>query len=132
MQVNHLEYIKGIYALYNARNTNGFDFDFVNTLSKIKLKTVDNEFRSAFNIHVSNIYKPNLDLETDNDIVQVVHFLSKQYYDNKVSTRFLTKMGVYDNFKFLPVVDRIQIDKFIDKNYLHKLVKICNYLKTTL
>jgi len=125
----HFEYIKGIYNLYNSRNTNGLNFDFVNTLSKVKLKTLDNELKNPNEIHLSSIYKPKLDLEMDDKIGQEIHFLSKEYYENKIPTRFLIKMGVYDNFKFLPLIDKIHIDKLTNINYLQIFLSMKTYLE---
>ena len=125
----HFEYIKGIYDLYNLRNTNGLDFDFVNILSRIKLKTRDNEFRSPFDIHLSSIYDPKLDLEMDSDLSQKVHFLSQEYYDNRIPKKFLIKIGVNDNFKFLPVIDRIHIDKFKNEDYLQIFLSMKSYIE---
>ena len=126
LQLSHLEYIKGIYGLYNERNSNGLDF--VNTLSRIKLKTTDNEFRSPSDIHLSSIYKPKIDLEIDSDIGPQVEFLSREYYENRIPTKFLLKIGVNDNIKFLPVIDRIHIDKFTNKDYLQIFLSMKTYL----
>lgn len=126
---SHLEYIKGISTLYYARNTNGFDFDFVNKLSKLKLKTPENEFKKPYDIHLSNIYNPKLELENENDLGQEINFLSNEYYLNKVPTKFLLKMGVNDNFKFSPIIDKIHIDELIDKNYLQIFLSMKKYLE---
>ena len=129
LQLSHLEYIKGIYGLFNARNSNGLDFDFVNIFSRIKLKTRDSEFRSPFDIHLSSIYDPKLDLEMDSDLSQKVHFLSQEYYDNRIPKKFLIKIGVNDNFKFLPVIDRIHIDKFTNEDYLQIFLSMKTYIE---
>jgi hypothetical protein len=97
----HFEYIKGIYNLYNSRNTNGLDFDFVNILSQVKLKTTDNEFRSPFNIHLSSIYKPKIDIQSDVDFNEsFINFLNKKYFEFKIDKYFLIKMGVNEAFRF--------------------------------
>jgi hypothetical protein len=97
----HFEYIKGIYNLYNSRNTNGLDFDFVNILSQVKLKTTDNEFRSPFDIHLSSIYKPKIDIQSDVDFNEsFINYLNKKYFEFKIDKYFLIKIGVNEAFRF--------------------------------
>lgn len=101
LQLSHLEYIKGIYGLFNERNSKGLDFDFVNILSRIKLKTRDNEFRSPFDIHLSSIYDPKFDIQEDDNLSELnFSFLSHDYFEMKVDKFFLIKLGVNDNFRF--------------------------------
>jgi hypothetical protein len=98
---SHLEYIKGIYDLYNARNTNGLDFDFVDILSKIKLKTIDNEFKIPFDIHLSSIYKPKIDIQTDAELIESnIKYLSHEYFELKIDKYFLIKIGINETFRF--------------------------------
>lgn len=97
----HLEYIKGIYDLYNLRNTNGLNFDFENILSKVKLKTSDNEFKIPIDIHLSSIYKPKIDFQADVDFLESgINYLNTVYFDLKIDKYFLINMGVNEAFKF--------------------------------
>ena len=129
LQESHHEYIKEIFNLYNARNSNGLDFDFLNTLSNIKLKTVDNEFNFPFDIHLSSVYKPKLNIENDKDLGQIFNFLSKDYYSNNIPTKFFLRMGVNENFKLKPTIERIHIDKFKDTSYLQIFLSMKTYLE---
>jgi hypothetical protein len=127
LEKEHLNYINGIYNLYNSRNTNGLEFDFVNILSRLKLKTITDEFIIPSNIHLSSIYKPKLDLQNYTDTNQEIYFLSLDYSSFKISSKFFVKMGVFEDFKFLPTVDYIKIDDFKHKNYLHIFLSMKNY-----
>lgn len=101
LQENHPGYIKGIYALYKARKTNGLVFDFANTLSKIKLRTVDNEFNIPFDIYLSSNYKPQIDIQTDDQLRDFeIKFLSNIYFEIKIDKLFLIKLGVNEGFRF--------------------------------
>lgn len=97
----HFEYIKGIYDLYNLRNTNGLDFDFVNILSSVKLITTDNELKNPIDIHLSSIYKPKIDFQSDIDFNDSsINYLNTKYFEIKIDKYFLIKMGVNEAFRF--------------------------------
>lgn len=117
IQEIHFEYIKGIYDLYNLRNTNGLDFDFVNTLSQIKLQTSNEQWHLPKNIHLSNSYNPKLSLENDETINSTLLFLNKKYLPHELKYSFLTKLGVKNNFSF----NRIETTSF--KNFVNPTIK---------
>jgi hypothetical protein len=124
----HFEILKSISELHKNRNENGLEFDFENVLSKVKLKTTKNDFQFPKSIHLSNKYNPKLNLENDEIIREKIFFLSSEYLEKNISTKFILRIGVNENFKFEQVINRIQIENFLDKTYLSLFFSMKSYI----
>lgn len=115
LQERHIEFMKGLNALYNDRNTNGLDFDFEKIISKIKLKTSNENWQLAESIHLSSVFcnTSDLDLEIDEQI-EGIDFLSSIYKKDVFNRDFFKKLGVKSGFEF-KVFETVAFDKFPNK-----------------
>ena len=122
LQENHLEFTKVLYSLYNDRKTNGLDFDFVNTLSKIKLKTSNKNWQLPDSIHLSSVFcnTSDLDLQIDEQI-EGIDFLSSEYKKEVFSREFFKKLGVKSGFEYT-FCENIPFDKFPNQQLAQSLM----------
>jgi len=100
LKEKHFEILKSISDLHKAKNDYGLNFDFENALSQIKLQTSNDEWHLPNRIHLSNSYKPKLNLQNDEAINSTLLFLNEKYLPNEIEKYFLTETGVNDSFKF--------------------------------
>jgi hypothetical protein len=111
-QGNHLEFMKELYALYNGRSSNSLDFDFVYTLSKIKLKTSNENWQLSDSIHLSSVFCNTSDLDLQIDLqIEGIDFLSSVYKKEVFNRDFFKKLGVKSGFEF-QVFETVVFDKF--------------------
>jgi hypothetical protein len=117
--------MKEIDALFNANEAKEvkLSFDFANKLSKISLQTsLANEWDLPSAIHLSSEYKPELDLQNDNDVNSNFKFLSIDYFRNNISIALLNALGVKSNFEFILAANNSYLfypDKILNsKKYL--------------
>lgn len=96
----HYEILKSISDLHKSKSENGLNFDFVTTLSLIKLQTSNDKWNLPNSIHLSNSYKSKLNLQNDEAINSPLFFLNEKYFLNEIEKYFLTEIGVNDSFKF--------------------------------
>ena len=113
----HFEILKSISDLHKARKENGLNFDFENTLSRIKLQTINDQWHLPISIHLSSSYKPKLNLENDEIINSTLLFLNEKYLPNEIEKYFFIKLGVKNNFSF----NKIEIVSF--KNFENLSIK---------
>lgn len=102
-QATHFTTIKEIDSLFISNETKEvkLSFDFTNKLSKISLHTsLANIWDLPSAIHLSSAYKPELDLQSENDVSSKFKFLSDDYFGNNISIGFLKALGVKSNFEF--------------------------------
>ena len=127
LKEKHFEIFKCVSQLHKDKIENGLNLDYKNTLSKIKLRTSVNEWHLPSNIHLSNKFNPKLILENDEIINQQINFLSNVYYDYKIQSNILIRIGVNENFKFLPAIEKIHIDG-VANDYLSLFLSMNSYL----
>lgn len=102
-RATHFTTIKEIDLLFtgNENKEVKLSFDFTNKLSKIYLQTsLVNAWDLPGAIHLPSAYKPELDLQNDDDISCNFKFLSSDYFVNNISITFLKALGLKSNFEF--------------------------------
>jgi hypothetical protein len=130
LKENHFEILKKISDLHKVKNDNGLNFDFENVLSKIKLQTSNDEWHLPNSIHLSNSYKPKLNLQNDETINSTLLFLNEKYHPNEIDKYFLTDIGVNDSFKFYPSeLKRNEIPTLYRQNFEKKSPSIISNAK---
>jgi len=125
LKEKHFEILKSISDLHKAKSDNGLYFAFENALSQINLQTSNDEWHLPNSIHLSNSYKPKLNLQNDETINSTLLFLSEKYLPNEIEKYFLTDIGVNDSFKFF--TSELKRNE-IPTSYRQKFESINNYI----
>lgn len=123
---NHFEILQNLSQQYKERNNNNFSFE---QLSELNLKTNNGEWILPSQIHLSSVYKPELDLQADENINNSYKFLDKNYYPNEIDKYFLINIGVNDGFYFEKIIPNIHIDKIKERDFANQLETIEKYRK---
>ena len=110
LKEKHFEILKSISDLHKVKNDNGLNFTFENALSKIKLQTINDEWHLPNSIHLSNSYKPKLNLQNDETINSTLLFLNEKYLPNEIDKYFLTEIGVHSNFSISKIENQLLSD----------------------
>lgn len=99
----HFTILKDLDQFYHANKKEAvpITFDFINKLGKLKLQTTNGDnWHLPFDIHFPNEYQPELNLENDAELQPHFKFLSRGYFENKISIEFLRMMGVHSDYSF--------------------------------
>lgn len=106
----HFSVLKCISDLHKQKKENGFIFDCENKLSQLKLLTSLNEWHLPSSIHLSNVYKPKLNLQNDESIGSSIRFLNEKYLPFEIDKSLLTEIGVNSNFSISKVESQLLSD----------------------
>ena len=126
LKEKHYEILKSLSDLYKANKENGINFN-ENVLSKINLQTSKGVWQLPNNIHLSNEYKPKLNLQNENSINFEINFLNDKYNPTLIEKYFLTDIGVNDGFIFKNIIPIIHIDKIKELKFSNHLQSIEKY-----
>ena len=124
---NHFELLKVISGLHKGKKENGLNFNFENSLSQIKLLTTNNQWHLPNKIHLSNLYRPKLNLQNDEAVNSTLFFLSDKYIPIEIEKNFLIDIGLNDGFFFKKLIPHIQIDKVQEHKFIFQLEQIEKY-----
>lgn len=118
----HFNNLQALSELYKEKKDNNFSFD---KLSELHLKTNTDEWLLPKKIHFSSIYKPKLDLQSDETVKDSYKFLSDDYKKNKIDKQLLAKLGVSTSFHFkVCEISRSEIPN----EYRLEFEKLSNYI----
>jgi hypothetical protein len=113
-QDSHFNILEEVSALYdNPDNAYLFDHLYISP----RLLTDKNGWVLPAKTHFSTVYKPALDLQSDERVNENISFLNKQYDPQKISRKFLKFLGVQDNFSISSSDKPILIKDLKDQEY---------------
>jgi hypothetical protein len=134
LKENHFVILKELDLFYhtNKKAAVPITIDFVNKLIKLKLQTSGDSWHFPSDIHFSNDFQPELNLEIDVQIKALFKFLSPAYFVNKISGEFLKLLGVHNDFNFKLISPNVYqfypTQVLINPKYLRN---IWNYIKSS-
>ena len=124
----HFAILNGVSELFKNRAANNLNFD-LDWETYFSLLSLGKELLPPHKLHFSTIYKPSLDIQSDNRLDHNIHYLHENYRPEKIDKKFLKKIGVNEGF-IIEFHEEYSLVKNIgDDNYVSSVQTNPNFVK---